>query len=73
MPAYKAPVEDVLFLLEDVFAFERYNNLPGFGDATADVVEAIEEAACRGVVHTPSLLKAPISTAFPSRPGCASP
>jgi len=41
MPAYKAPVEDVLFLLNDVFAIERYNNLPGFGDATPDVVEAI--------------------------------
>jgi alkylation response protein AidB-like acyl-CoA dehydrogenase len=41
MPAYKAPIEDVLFLVNDVFAIERYNNLPGFGDATPDVVEAI--------------------------------
>ena len=39
MPVYKAPVEDTLFLLNDVFAIERYNNLPGFADATPDVVE----------------------------------
>jgi alkylation response protein AidB-like acyl-CoA dehydrogenase len=41
MPVYKAPVEDVMFLLNDVFPIERYNNLPGFADATPDVVEAI--------------------------------
>ena len=41
MPVYKAPVEDVLFLLNDVFGMERYNNLPGFADATPDMVEAI--------------------------------
>ena len=41
MPAYKAPVEDVLFLLNDVFHIERHNNLPGFSDASPDVLEAI--------------------------------
>ena len=41
MPVYKAPVEDVLFLLNDVFGMERYNNLPGFADATPDLVEAV--------------------------------
>jgi len=41
MPTYKAPVEDVTFLLNDVFHFDRYNNLPGFNDASADVREAI--------------------------------
>jgi alkylation response protein AidB-like acyl-CoA dehydrogenase len=41
MPVYKAPVEDVMFLLNDVFPIERYNNLPGFADATPDTVEAI--------------------------------
>jgi acyl-CoA dehydrogenase len=41
MPSYKAPVEDVLFLLNDVFHIERYNNLPGFADATPDMIEAI--------------------------------
>ena len=41
MPVYKAPVDDTLFLLRDVFAIERYNNLPGFADASPDVIEAI--------------------------------
>ena len=41
MPTYKAPVDDVQFLLNDVFRIERYNNLPGFADASPDIVEAM--------------------------------
>jgi alkylation response protein AidB-like acyl-CoA dehydrogenase len=41
MPAYKAPVEEVLFLLNDVFHIDRYANLPGFADAPPDVIEAV--------------------------------
>ncbi|MET0866565.1 MAG: acyl-CoA dehydrogenase N-terminal domain-containing protein, partial [Pseudorhodoplanes sp.] len=41
MPTYNAPVADVLFLLNDVFHIERHNNLPGFADASPDVLEAI--------------------------------
>ena len=41
MPSYKAPVSDTLFLLNDVFDYARYSNLPGFSDAAPDVVEAI--------------------------------
>ncbi|WP_375408413.1 acyl-CoA dehydrogenase C-terminal domain-containing protein [uncultured Methylobacterium sp.] len=41
MPSYRAPVEDTLFLLNDVFGFHRYDNLQGFSDASPDVVEAV--------------------------------
>jgi 3-(methylsulfanyl)propanoyl-CoA dehydrogenase len=47
MPIYKAPVEDTLFLLNDVFQMERYGNLPGFSDASPDVVEAVLGAAAK--------------------------
>jgi acyl-CoA dehydrogenase len=47
MPTYKAPVEDVQFLLNDVFHVERYDNLPGFADASPDVVEAILSEAAK--------------------------
>ncbi len=41
MPSYKAPVDDVLFILNDVLQIDRYSNLAGFADATPDVVEAV--------------------------------
>lgn len=47
MPSYKAPVDDVLFLLNDVFHIERYNNLSGFADASPDVTAAILAEAAR--------------------------
>ncbi len=47
MASYKAPAEEVLFLLNDVFNLERYNNLPGFADATPDTVEAIVAEAAK--------------------------
>ncbi|EFM59586.1 acyl-COA dehydrogenase [Brucella sp. BO2] len=41
MPSYRAPVEDTNFVLNDVLNYQRYNNLPGFAEASPDVVEAI--------------------------------
>ncbi|MEO0547892.1 MAG: acyl-CoA dehydrogenase family protein, partial [Pseudomonadota bacterium] len=41
MPTYRAPVADSLFVLNDVLNIQRYNNLPGFEDATPDMIEAI--------------------------------
>jgi acyl-CoA dehydrogenase len=45
MPSYKAPVDDVQFLLNDVFHLERYGNMPGFADASPDVLAAILQEA----------------------------
>jgi len=47
MPTYKAPVDDVMFLLSDVFHIERYNNLPGFADAAPDLLEAVLAEAAK--------------------------
>jgi len=47
MPIYKAPVDDALFLLNDVFHLDRYGNLPGFSDASPDVVEAVLREAAK--------------------------
>src|SRR5256885_13826964 len=47
MPSYKAPLDDVSFLLNDVFQIDRYDNLPGFSDASADVREAILNEAAK--------------------------
>jgi len=45
MPTYHAPVDDALFLLNDVFHIERYDNVPGFADASPDLVAAVLEEA----------------------------
>ncbi len=47
MPSYKAPVDDVMFLLGDVFHVDRYNNLPGFAEATPDLIEAVLAEAAK--------------------------
>ncbi|WP_375453988.1 acyl-CoA dehydrogenase C-terminal domain-containing protein [uncultured Methylobacterium sp.] len=41
MPSYRAPVEDTLFLLDDVLGFHNHANLAGFADASPDVVAAV--------------------------------
>ncbi|MFZ0054230.1 MAG: acyl-CoA dehydrogenase C-terminal domain-containing protein, partial [Pseudolabrys sp.] len=47
MPIYKAPVDDALFLLNDVFHLDHYGNLPGFSDASPDVVDAVLREAAK--------------------------
>ena len=52
--AYKAPVKEHLFLLGEVLNLQGYANLPGFADATPDLMaQLLEEAArfCEGVLE----------------------
>ena len=43
---YAPPVREHMFLLKDVLAIDQYGNLPGFADASLDVVaQILDEAA----------------------------
>ncbi len=43
MPTYKAPLDDVRFLLNDVLAVEELSKLPGYEEATPDLLLAVLE------------------------------
>ncbi len=47
MPSYRAPVKDTLFVLNDVLGYQRFDNLPGFSEASPDIVEAVLGEAAR--------------------------
>ncbi|HZH25590.1 MAG TPA: acyl-CoA dehydrogenase C-terminal domain-containing protein [Azospirillaceae bacterium] len=47
MPTYKAPLEDIRFVLHELLGMERLTKLPGYGDASPELVDQILEEAAR--------------------------
>ncbi|MET3661772.1 acyl-CoA dehydrogenase C-terminal domain-containing protein [Aquamicrobium ahrensii] len=41
MPIYQSPVQNTLYLLNDVLGYANHANVPGFADASPDMLEAI--------------------------------
>jgi len=48
MPIYKAPLRDMNFVLFDVLGAERLATLPGYEEATPDMITAVLEEAAKG-------------------------
>ncbi|MFC3713827.1 acyl-CoA dehydrogenase C-terminal domain-containing protein [Sphingoaurantiacus capsulatus] len=49
MPTYRAPLKDTQFVLRHIVQLDKYSNLPGFADATPDLVGAILEEGAKFV------------------------
>ena len=47
MATYQAPVNDFKFLLHEFIDLQRYSNLPGFADASPDLIDAILEEGAK--------------------------
>ena len=47
MPIYNAPVKEMLFVLNEMLNLNKYSNLPGYADATPDMIEAILEEGAK--------------------------
>ncbi len=47
MPVYEAPTRDMRFVIHEMMEVEKYQNLPGFSEAPADVIDAILEEGAK--------------------------
>ena len=47
MPTYKAPLDDIRFVLEDLLDVGQLSGLPGYADATPELLAAILEEAAK--------------------------
>lgn len=47
MPSYKAPIPDMLYVMNDVLKLERFSNLKSFSEASPDIIAAILEEGAK--------------------------
>ena len=47
MPTYRVPTKDMSYILNDVLNISQYTDLPGYGDATPDLISAVLEEAAK--------------------------
>ena len=58
MPDYQAPVKDMMFVINELAGLEQITKLPGFEDATSELVEAVLEEASQLAAEVISPLNA---------------
>ena len=59
MPIYQAPTRDTRFVINEVLKLESYGNLPGFENASADIVDAVIEEGGKFCTEVLAPLNAP--------------
>ena len=59
MPSYKAPIDDIRFVLNDVLGVERVSTLPGYEDATPDLLEQVLEELAKFAENEHGCLRSP--------------
>ena len=52
MPRYDAPIRDMQFILQELLEIQNYSNLPGFEEATPDLVNAILDEGGKSCSHS---------------------